>query len=167
MKKSYPFVLGLIAIVLGVTGLYFLQIYSFALRSPSFKVSRDTFPSVGERIYFTAIGKDGPISLRGGPYWLRMHGGGCASCHGADGQGSLPIMMSDEEAPAISYKALTQEEHKEEGKEEHPPYNEKLIKRAITEGTGPDGKPLDLTMPRWKMSDEDLNQLIDFLKTLD
>ena len=73
------------------------------------------------------------------------------------------------EAPDIRYQTLTAEEHGEEGKEEmeHGPYTDEDIKRAITEGVEPDGEPLDWPMPRWSMSDEDLDDLLEFLKTLD
>jgi len=49
----------------------------------------------------------------------------------------------------------------------HESYTDETIKQAITEGVEPDGEPLDWPMPRWSMSDEDLNDLIEFLKTLD
>ena len=160
MKKTSLFVLGLAAIVIGIIGLAFLEMFPASIGSTSI-TSSDTFSSVGERIYFTGVGNDGPIPLRGGPPWLGMRGGGCAACHGSDGQGGLAIMMSNKVAPAISFKALIEEE------EEDPPWNEKLIKRAITDGIDPAGKPLDSTMPRWGMSDEDLNEIIKFLKTLD
>ena len=64
----------------------------------------------------------------------------------------------------IRYETLTSGEHDEE--EEHPPYTDETIKRAIREGIDPAGKPLDLTMPRWKMSDKDLNDTVEYLKTL-
>jgi cytochrome c oxidase subunit 2 len=41
-----------------------------------------------------------------------------------------------------------------------------LIKRAVTQGIGADGRKLDLIMPRWQMSDTDLNDLIAYLKTM-
>ncbi len=169
MNKPYLLILGLAAIVTGLIGLVFLQMYPSLFESSDSKTSQDTFSSIGERIYFSGVGKNGPILFRGGPRWLRIHGGSCASCHGADGKGGIPIMMSNEEAPAISFEALTEEEHHDddEEQEEHPPYNEKLIKRAITEGIDPAGKPLGLTMPRWQMPKEDLDELIDFLETLD
>lgn len=50
---------------------------------------------------------------------------------------------------------------------EHEPYTDETIKRAITEGVEPNGEPLDWLMPRWSMSDEDLDDLIEFLETLD
>ncbi len=44
--------------------------------------------------------------------------------------------------------------------------HEALIKRAVTEGLDADGEPLDRTMPRWQMSERDLNDLIAYLKQL-
>jgi hypothetical protein len=65
------------------------------------------------------------------------------------------------------YKTLTSEEMEHEGEEIHPPYTDETIKRAITEGIEPDGEPMDLTMPRWQMSERDLDDLLEFLKMLD
>jgi cytochrome c oxidase subunit 2 len=75
-------------------------------------------------------------------------------------------MMLTEIPPDIRYHHLIEEEEHGEG-EEHPPYTDELIKRAITEGLDPAGEPLDLTMPRWQMSERDLDDLLGFLKTLD
>ena len=160
MKKPYLLIVGLVAIVIGIVGLSLLQIYPLKDGNSYSQTYRKNYSSIGEQIYFTAIGEKGPITFQGGPYWLRMRGGSCAACHGPEGKGKIPIMMSNEEAPAITYKSLTEEE-------EHPPFNETRIKRAITEGIDPAGKPLDITMPRWQMSEEDLNEIIDFLKKLD
>ena len=124
------------------------------------------YTSNGEAIYFTGANDRGQrIPFTGGPMWLSMHGGGCASCHGPDGRGGAPVMMGTEIPPDIRYHHLTEEEH-EEG-EAHPPYTDETIKRAITEGVEPDGEQMDLTMPRWQMSEQDLDDLIEFLKTLD
>lgn len=124
------------------------------------------YVSNGQMIYFTGRNQQGQrIPFDGAPMWLYMHGGSCASCHGPDGRGGAPVMMGTEVPADIRYSHLTEEEH-EEG-EEHPPYTDELIKRAITLGLNPAGEPLDPTMPRWRMSDQDLNDLIEFLKTLD
>ncbi len=74
-------------------------------------------------------------------------------------------MMGTETPPDIRYHHLIEEEH-EEG-EEHPPYTDETIKRAITQGLNPAGEPLDYTMPRFRMTEEQLNDLLEFLKTLD
>jgi len=123
------------------------------------------YRSNGEQIYFTATSQRGtPITSDMG-----MMGGGmmtCASCHGADGRGGrVWMMMRVFEAPDIRYQTLTSEEHGEEM--EHAPYTDEDIKRAITEGIEPDGEPLEWPMPRWTMSDEDLDDLLEFLKRLD
>jgi mono/diheme cytochrome c family protein len=128
------------------------------------------YASNGETIYFTGANDRGQrIPFTGGPMWLSMRGGGCASCHGPDGRGGAPVMMSTEIPPDIRYHHLLEEEHQEEHEkgEAHPPYTDETIKRAITEGVEPDGESLDWSMPRWSMSDEDLDDLLAFLKTLD
>jgi mono/diheme cytochrome c family protein len=127
-----------------------------------------SFASSGERIFYTAKDDRGSrISFTGGPSWLAMHGGSCVDCHGADGRGGKPVMMGTAMPTDIRYQALTSAEHAEHAEHmEHPPYTDELIKRAITEGLDPGGKPLDKTMPRWKMPDRDLDDVIAYLKQL-
>lgn len=135
-------------------------------RSSSEVVPSDQYVSNGQLIYFTGRNERGErIPFEGGPMWLYMRGGSCATCHGAGGRGGVPIMMGTEIPGDIRYHHLLEEEH-EEG-EEHPPYTDELIREAITMGLNPAGEPLDQTMPRWHMSDGDLDDLIEFLKTLD
>ena len=69
----------------------------------------------------------------------------------------------------ITYGALTSEhEAGHGGEKEHPPYTDKSIKTAIRDGINPAGELLDstYTMPRWQMSDSDLDNLLEYLKTL-
>lgn len=114
-----------------------------------------TFESNGEKIYFTGINEEGErIPFTGGPQWLVMHGGSCVNCHGRDGRGGFVPMMCDEKAPDIRYSALA-EDGMDDGE----------IKLAITKGIH-EGETLDLCMPRWQMSDEDLNDVITYLKEL-
>ena len=74
-------------------------------------------------------------------------------------------------APAITWDALTVAEHEEaageEGHTEHPPYTGDTLKMAITRGLDPAGEPLEDAMPRWRMTESDLNDPVDFIKTLD
>jgi len=139
-----------------------------------------TYDSNGEQIYFTGVSQRGtPITFdmhdnefMGG---MRMMGGAmaCVDCHGPDGRGGrVQMMMSSFVAPDIRYATLTagEMEHGEEeghGDEEHPPYTEETLKRAITQGINPAGEPLDWPMPRWSMSEADLNDLIDYLQSLE
>ena len=66
------------------------------------------------------------------------------------------------------YESLISGEHGEShGEEEAVLYTDEDIKRAVTEGVEPDGESLEWPMPRWTMSDQDLDDLLEFLKTLD
>jgi hypothetical protein len=102
-------------------------------------------------------------SGRGGHYGMA-----CVTCHGPDGKGGLYLAMGIVRTPNIQYGVLTGQTVPEEETEEHPhvPYNDELIKQAITEGLEPDGEPLNPFMPRWSMAAPDLEDLLAFLKTL-
>lgn len=136
-----------------------------------------TFKSNGEQIYFTATSQRGnPISyeIMG---TMHMQGGhmACVDCHGPDGRGrTVQMMMGSFQAPDIRFSTLTSPEHVHEEREEsqphtmeHPPYTVETIKRAIIQGIDPGGHNLKTFMPRWQMSNEDLYDLINFLKSLD
>jgi hypothetical protein len=76
------------------------------------------------------------------------------------------MMFAFGEAPPITYDALTGA-HEEHGEETAEPWTDDDIARAIREGIEPDGEPLDPVMPRWDMTDREMSELIDYLKTLD
>jgi mono/diheme cytochrome c family protein len=124
------------------------------------------YASNGERIYLTAESSSGePITRTGG--FMMMHRLACVTCHGEDGQGGrLVMMMWAIDVPNITWPHLTEEEHGDEG-EEHPPFTEESLKSAITDGIEPDGEELDFFMPRWQMADEDLDDLVEYIKTLE
>lgn len=166
MKNSRVLILAVMLLFVSLLGFAVLQYFSSLVEPTD---TGKSFSSLGEQIYFSGRGQSGRrLSYDYGANWLRMHGGGCSSCHGDDGKGGFELMMSDEEAPAITWAALTEEEHNEHGEDgEHLPYNERTIKRAITQGLNPAGRQLDSIMPRWEMNTEELNAIIVFLKKLD
>jgi len=120
------------------------------------------FDSNGERIYFTATSERGTaISYTGGPAsngWM-MGGGGslaCASCHGTDGRGGEHSMgmMQVMDAADIRWSVLEGE------------FDPEKFRLAVVEGQDPDGTQLNTDMPRWNIGNDDLADLIDYLKTL-
>ncbi len=140
--------------------------------SPFGSPSSIRYDSNGERIYFTATSSSGrPVTSSGGI--MMMHQMACVNCHGPQGRGGrVNMMMWVLDVPDITWHNLTEEEGHDEpegaaGHEEHPPYTEETLKQAITEGVDPGGEPLDEAMPRWRMSEADLNDLIKFIKTLE
>lgn len=159
-----------------LVGLLLVACLALVLRVTGPRVG-GSYRSNGEQIYFTATSQLGTSITS--DISMGMMGGGtttCASCHGPDGRGGRGrVMMRAFEAPDIRYQTLTSEEHGEEGEEEadkehpmeHEPFTDETIKRAITDGVEPDGESLEWPMPRWSMSDGDLGDLLEFLKTLD
>ncbi|MDP3103319.1 MAG: cytochrome c [Candidatus Methanoperedens sp.] len=150
------FKLILILIALGVLGYYVIdQVYTSV-----FMVRSSDYQSNGERIYFTAASSSGkPIVPRIGTTMTSQSGlMSCSSCHHADGRGGPGNMMSGiYSSPNIRYSVLTGG---------NPPYTDDLIKRAIIKGVDQQGKTLESPMPVWNMSEEDLNDLMTYLKTL-
>ena len=136
-----------------------------------------TFDSNGERIYFTGTSERGTrITYTGGPPEGHMMGGDylvCASCHGLDAQGGLHAMMGMQimNAPDIRWESLASEADEGHGDEEEGhgegEYTLELFRLAVVEGLHPDGESLDDDMPRWDIGDEDLEDLAQFLMSLD
>ncbi len=130
------------------------------------------FESNGERIYFTGTSDRGDrIRPSGGPYFGGMMTGPltCASCHGSGGTGGEHYMhMRLMDAPDIRWSTLASGEHgdHEEHGEGETPYDEPSFNRTVREGVTPGGETLSGEMPRWEMSDADLEDLIGFLKIL-
>ena len=132
-----------------------------------------SFDSNGEQIYFTAVNQNGDrIEYEGGPSGGMMMGGylSCASCHGPDARGGRHVMhMQTMDAPNIRWSQLASEAEEEGEHDEHAhegEYDFELFRRAVVEGEHPDGEPLSLDMPRWKISDQDLVDLMEYLMRL-
>ena len=104
--------------------------------------------SSGERIFKTGTNARGETI--GNSMMPGM--GGCVMCHGVDGHGG---QMMGRAEPCNTFKCLSA-----------AGYDANLIKRAVNRGLGADGRRLDLMMPRWQMSESDLNDVIDYLQTL-
>ena len=136
---------------------------------------RGNYPTNGENIYYTATNDRGQrIPYAGGP---RFGGGmmmgaslSCVSCHGDDGRGgNHPMHMKIMDAPDIRYSTLSSEgdEHREdEHADEHGVYDLDAFRQAVVFGQHPNGDPLDRDIHRCQMSDDDLADLLDFLKSL-
>jgi cytochrome c oxidase subunit 2 len=115
----------------------------------------------GKWIYDTGNDPNGqPISYSDG----MMMRTSCAGCHGADGHGLRTPMFV---APNITYHNLTDPAGMLEPDGGHgPTYTDALIRRAVTEGIAAEGDPLNSLMPRWQLSNQEWNDLLAYLKTL-
>lgn len=147
---------GCALVIVGLVGS--LIVSSFAIPGgPAAQFPASSPESLGEQIYYTATGSGGrPIPYARGARFLAMMGGSCVNCHGEDGKGGFPIMMTSEEAPDIRYQSL-----KAEG------MTDRDIERAIRDGIDEEGNELSPIMPRWQMNDEELQAIIAYLKSLE
>jgi cytochrome c oxidase subunit 2 len=119
------------------------------------------FHSNGERIYFTSMSERGTaITYAGGPAssgWMMMGGRlTCVSCHGPNGRGGKHNMgmMQVMDSKDIRWSVLQRE------------FDAEKFRLAVVKGQDPDGTQLKPDMPRWNISNDDLADLIVFLKTL-
>ena len=92
----------------------------------------------------------------------------CGACHRRSGLGSSE---GQEVVPAITgellYKPLRLPTSKPPlSPEQRPAYTDASLKTAIRDGVGAGGEPLGVFMPRYAMADEELQILLDYLKSL-
>ncbi|MDO9229214.1 MAG: cytochrome c [Syntrophales bacterium] len=173
MKKSIAPLIG--TIVLGITlisfdanaqmGSLMMGLLGFGSRqgvmSGGTAWGTGVFRSNGERIYFTTTSERGTaITYTDGPLssgWMMMGGQlVCVSCHGPNGRGGKHNMgmMQVMDAKDIRWSVLQRE------------FDAEKFRLAVVKGQDPDGTKMKLDMPRWNISNEDLADLIAFLKTL-
>jgi ABC-type branched-subunit amino acid transport system substrate-binding protein len=88
----------------------------------------------------------------------------CINCHGRDGTGRPEGGVTPSN---LTWDSLTRPyEVTAAGGRKHPPYTERLLKRAITMGVDSGGNRLHPAMPRYQMSQEDAADLIAYLKKI-
>ena len=119
----------------------------------------------GRKIYVEGVGSE-PNSITATLSGTEIPGSilPCANCHGKDGKGKpeggiVPTNVTWDKLTG-NYGAVTANGRK------HGPYTASKVKRAITMGLDADGNELNGAMPRYKMSLEDLSNLMAYLKIL-
>jgi ABC-type branched-subunit amino acid transport system substrate-binding protein len=87
----------------------------------------------------------------------------CAGCHGLDGHGGKEggVRPSD-----LTPEALARSIAVEAGGRRHPPYDDRLLVRAIAMGLDPAGNRLHVAMPRYRLTRQDAADLLAYLKRL-
>lgn len=124
------------------------------------EIERKTeFSSAGERVFFRGIGSKGEFIKNS----HGMQGVGCAMCHGADAKGMQMMMM---DVPSLKWGYLIESKgHIHSNGRSHPPFTESSFKSCVLARIDPSGNELSTMMPRWQMSNEDLDDLVAYLKT--
>ncbi|MDB5036138.1 MAG: ABC-type branched-chain amino acid transport system, periplasmic component [Chlorobi bacterium] len=89
----------------------------------------------------------------------------CKSCHGADGRGRPEGGIRPANITADALGAEYHDESSSSGRK-RPAYDERKLKRAISMGLDAGGNELHSAMPRYRMSAEDMANLVAYLKAL-
>lgn len=156
-----------LALAGGVLPLSLFASLSLEAGSPSKKKGLTPTESRGKIIYTTGrspSGREISFWLVGGGQRLPAGGVTCATCHGKDGRGG---QEGDVRTPDVTYEALTKPGHVTlPSGRKRAPYTDALLVRAITQGLDSSGQQLNLLMPRWALSDSELQDLLAHLKRL-
>lgn len=88
----------------------------------------------------------------------------CGSCHGADGKGRTEGGITPLD---ITWSALTRARETDQAMEHRrPAYDLSSLRKVLREGVDPAGNELGITMPRYQISDSDMERLIGYLRQL-
>jgi len=159
MRYRGLFMAGVATLVVGVAGLAVVSLVG--LDAGAF----GRYSSAGQRIYYTGIGDNGAPIARTSVGMGMMYGATCVDCHAEDGRGGrVDAMMGWFDAPDIRYSELTSP-HTEDGETTHG-WTDADIRRAIRDGIEPNGERLKPPMPRWDMTDGEIDEVIAYLKEL-
>lgn len=88
----------------------------------------------------------------------------CAGCHGRDGKGRPEGGVSPSDVTWANLGKPYGQIHSSGRK--HPAYDVRALKRAISLGIDPAGNELNPVMPRYRMSREDMEDLLAYLQQL-
>jgi ABC-type branched-subunit amino acid transport system substrate-binding protein len=138
-----------------------------ALSAPSQSDPPDAQEQRGRQIYLTgASSSNTQIEAQLGEDGIEVPAStlACINCHGADGRGKPEGGVRPSN---ITWDALTKPYGVAlSSGRKHPPYSESALKRAITMGFDPAGNRLQAAMPRYRMSQQDIADLVAYLKKL-
>ncbi|HJP95613.1 MAG TPA: ABC transporter substrate-binding protein [Pyrinomonadaceae bacterium] len=89
----------------------------------------------------------------------------CAGCHGRRGEGKTEGGVT---AGNLTWANLTKPYgHKHSTGRNHGPFNESSFATAVVRGVDPSGNNLMVAMPRYRMSIEDMNDLLAYIKRME
>ncbi|HEX9191405.1 MAG TPA: ABC transporter substrate-binding protein, partial [Candidatus Deferrimicrobiaceae bacterium] len=120
----------------------------------------------GKRIYMEGTGTGEIIAyLAGAGISAPGKGFPCVNCHLAGGPGQREGGVRSAE---ITWFHLTKEHSggRATGRV-HPAYDEETVMAAITDGIDPAGNALDTAHPRYRMTRDDLEDLVAYIKVMD
>jgi len=142
--------------------------------TPGVSAQQRALLALGQRIYRDGLRASGEPLASVGAAQARLSGkdAACATCHRRSGYGTnegpfsirpivAPALMQQQEVPVHSPRIKARL-----GTAQRPPYTDDLLARAIRIGLDASGKPLDRLMPRYALTDDEMQALTAYLFTL-
>lgn len=129
--------------------------------SPSDAVMR------GREIYHHGTSSSGPpikLVLSSSEFEMEAMYFPCANCHGTSGEGSSEGGV---EPPPIRWRELSRPSVSPLTQRPRPAHDKRSLERAINAGLDPSGEPLHPGMPRYRLTSEQITDLISYLRILD
>jgi cytochrome c oxidase subunit 2 len=121
--------------------------------------------ALGESIYVDGRDADGTLIPRTTEAGILAQTG-CFACHGTDAKGrSIDTKVGKFDTPDIRWSVISQPIANSEGGTD-PAYDPATFGRAVREGLDSSGGQLDPVMPRWQVTEPEVNALIAYLQTL-
>ena len=87
----------------------------------------------------------------------------CASCHGPDGRGVAEGTVAPSD---IRWSILSKPLVRTEGERRRPRYDDALLTRSVRDAVDAGGAPLYAVMPRYRIDDRDLVDLLAYMRRL-
>jgi len=121
----------------------------------------------GREIYHQGTSASGPpikLVLSSSDFEMDAKYFPCANCHGTNGEGSAEGGV---EPPPIRWRELSRPSQSPLTQRRRPAHDEGSLERAIVEGLDPTGEPLHPGMPRYRLTSDQITDLVSYLRILD
>ena len=128
--------------------------------------SGDASAARGRRLYREGIGADGrAVTALSGTAGLPLPSAfvACVQCHGDDGRGKTEAGRT---VPDIRGETLDVPVSTLADGRRRSPYDTARFLTALTQGLDSSGHTLDTTMPRYRLSEKEAADILDYLKTI-
>jgi mono/diheme cytochrome c family protein len=158
-RRLMIYLMALLVILLGMLVYLFVQVHQLKPGGEKGVTETGTEADLAEGGAIFLMGKDlkgRMIPISGGPRWFLTEGGGCAVCHGDNGEGGKAVRDLKTVPPSV----------KEAIKKGIGGMSEEEFGNLVRWGELPNGKPRSYEMPRFDLSDEEVRSLLAFIKRL-
>lgn len=144
-----------------------MRLLSLILTLISLHNSTDLYADqLGESIFQKGLGRDGREISASLPGQVSLQGEAvaCIGCHGEGGQGGGESFVT---APNIRWNAITQRFAERKAGSSRNSYDKNTFTNAVNKGVSAEGSLLDPIMPRFNMTSDEIEALINYLATSD